>query len=224
MNQRTLTPQDTEWPAQLAIMGDDAPDALHIHGNGSLADLSADSFLLTGSRACTAYGERVTHELASYLHTQGRTIVTTHGYGIAQNALAASLTADASGPLRHIGIGFGPVGESYPSPLQNLVTQLVEAGGLWVTIFPPTELPTRSRFLYVARFAAALASRTVLIEATFRATANVAAHAAASYGRPLYAVPGPITSAASYGPNSMIAAGEAKAIANVTDLVAVPTD
>ena len=69
---------------------------------------------------------------------------------------------------------------------------------------PPGANPQRHRFLSRNRLIAALSTATLVVEAARRSgAANTAAHAVAQ-GRPLLAVPGPITSPMSAGCHELI--------------------
>jgi DNA processing protein len=54
---------------------------------------------------------------------------------------------------------------------------------------------------------AALAGMTVVVEAAERSGSLVTARLAREAGRPIGAVPGPVTSRASVGPNALLSAG-----------------
>ena len=78
--------------------------------------------------------------------------------------------------------------------------------------------PTKWRFLQRNRLIAALADATVVVEAGWRSgSLNTAAHAAA-LGRPLGAVPGPITSAASAGTHRLLREFGAQCITSAADV------
>jgi DNA processing protein len=61
--------------------------------------------------------------------------------------------------------------------------------------------PARNRVM------AALAGMTVVVEAAARSGSLITADLAAEFGRDLGAVPGPVTSRASAGPNELLAGG-----------------
>jgi DNA processing protein len=91
----------------------------------------------------------------------------------------------------------------YPSGHDALLTRMVEAGAI-ISELPCGQPPTKWRFLQRNRLIAAASQTTVVIEAGWRSgSLNTAGHAA-EIGRPIGAVPGPITSAASAGCHRLI--------------------
>jgi DNA processing protein len=93
----------------------------------------------------------------------------------------------------------GGVERAYPAGHRDLLERIVAAGGAVVSEVPCGSAPTKWRFLSRNRLIAAAADATVVVEAGWRSgSLNTASHAA-TLGRPLGAVPGPVTSAASAG-------------------------
>ena len=77
--------------------------------------------------------------------------------------------------------------------------------------------PTKWRFLQRNRLIAALADATVVVEAGWRSgSLNTAGHAAA-LSRPLGAVPGPVTSAASAGCHRLLREFDARCVTNADE-------
>lgn len=66
---------------------------------------------------------------------------------------------------------------------------------------------------------AALSGASVVVEAAHRSGARNIANEAAALGRPVGAMPGPVTSAASYGPNDMLRHGTASLVAHANDVL-----
>ncbi|MCX6462567.1 MAG: DNA-processing protein DprA, partial [Pseudonocardiales bacterium] len=79
--------------------------------------------------------------------------------------------------------------------------------GLVVSEYPPGSVPGRHRFLVRNRLIAALAAGTVVVEAGLRSGAARTAADAATLGRPVMAVPGPVTSAQSAGCHRLLREG-----------------
>jgi DNA processing protein len=91
----------------------------------------------------------------------------------------------------------------YPSGHDTLLTRIVESGAV-ISELPCGQPPTRWRFLQRNRLIAAASQATIVLEAGWRSgSLNTAGHAA-QLGRPLGAVPGPVTSAASAGCHRLI--------------------
>ena len=85
---------------------------------------------------------------------------------------------------------------------------------------PPGQLPQRRRFLARNRLIAALTAGTVVVEAGLRSGALNTARHARELGRPVMAVPGPVTSSASGGCHQLIRDGQATCITCAADVIA----
>ncbi|WP_448233135.1 DNA-processing protein DprA [Microbacterium lacticum] len=217
-----LTPDREGWPAGLARLGDAAPLALWARGNPELLTATLSSrATVTGSRAATGYGTHVANEFAAALADDGRVIVTGGAYGIDAAALrAATMTRPGSA----IVILASGVNRPYPTGNADLLRRVGD-DGLVLSAYPPGAVPTRDRFAERARLLAAISGGTVIVEAGPRSGALRVAEHAKTLGRPLGAVPGPITSAASTGCHLLLRDGYATAITQpreITDLLDGP--
>ncbi|MGV9367106.1 DNA-processing protein DprA [Amycolatopsis sp. NPDC003731] len=76
-------------------------------------------------------------------------------------------------------------------------------------------------FLARNRLIAALTAATLVVEAARRSGARNTARLAAKLGRPVLAVPGPISSAASAGCHRLIQDGTARLVTSIDDVIAV---
>jgi len=189
-----LVPSDPEWPSGFADLGDHAPHALWVRGSRDALLALDRSLAIVGARAATGYGEHVTIESAAGLVDRGYAIVSGAAYGIDG---AAHRSALASGGTT-IAFLAGGLDRFYPSGHDALLGRIVERGAA-VSEVPCGVAPTKWRFLQRNRLIAAAARATVVVEAGARSgSLNTAGHAAA-LGRPLGAVPGPVTSSASAG-------------------------
>jgi DNA processing protein len=208
-----VVPGDSAWPAGFDDLGDCAPFALWVRGRReSLLELDR-SIALVGARAATGYGEHVTVEAASGLVDRGYAIVSGAAYGIDGAAHRAALAS------RGTTIAFlaGGLDRFYPSGHEALLTRIIEAGAA-VSEVPCGTAPTKWRFLQRNRLIAAASRAVVVVEAGWRSgSLNTAAHAAA-LGRPLGAVPGPVTSSASAGCHRMLREFSAICVTNADEM------
>ncbi len=189
---RLLRPGDAAWPRGLDDLGPHAPVALWCRGRVDASRRSAVA--LVGARASTAYGEGVASDLAAELAAAGVTIVSGAAYGIDGAAHRAALSAGGN----TVAFLAGGVDRAYPRGHEVMLARIVDAGAVYSEVACGTA-PTKWRFLARNRMIAAMADAVVVVEAGWRSgSLNTAAHAA-SLGRALGAVPGPITSAASAG-------------------------
>lgn len=190
---RLLTPADAAWPAGLDDLGDHAPIALWARGDTE-ALVGAGAVSIVGARAATPYGESVAGELAGDLAASGVTVISGGAYGIDGAAHRAALGAGGM----TVAFLAGGVDRAYPIGHQQLFDR-IRRGGAVLSEVPCGAAPTKWRFLQRNRLIAAAGLATVVVEAGWRSgSLNTAGHAAA-LGRPLGAVPGPVTSAASAG-------------------------
>lgn len=194
-NAKPLIPELGPWPERVDALGIHAPVCLWLRGSASAVTRHAPGLALVGARAATAYGEDVVADLAADLGRGGATIVSGGAYGIDGMAHRSALAAGAS----TVAWLAGGVDRPYPAGHRGLLDAIIAAGGAVVAEVPCGSAPTKWRFLARNRLIAAASDATVVVEAGWRSgSLNTAGHAAA-LGRPLGAVPGPITSAASAG-------------------------
>lgn len=191
---RLLVPGLPHWPDRLDELGEHAPLALWVRGNLGVVDTLDRSISLVGARAATGYGEHVTMEASAGLVDLGYTIVSGAAYGIDGMAHRSALAS------KGLTVAFlaGGVDRFYPSGHDALLTRIVESGAV-ISELPCGLPPTKWRFLQRNRLIAAAGLATIVLEAGWRSgSLNTAGHAG-DLGRPLGAVPGPVTSAASSG-------------------------
>ena len=196
---RLLVPSDLHWPVGVDDLGEHAPLALWVRGTDAALDSLSRSIALVGARAATGYGEHVTMEASAGLVDRGYSIVSGAAYGIDGMAHRAALASHG----QTIAFLAGGVDRFYPSGHDALLTRIAEVGAV-VSELPCGQAPTKWRFLQRNRLIAAASRATVVLEAGWRSgSLNTAGHAA-TLGRPLGAVPGPVTSAASAGCHRLI--------------------
>ncbi len=196
---RLVCPTDPEWPAGLDELGQARPYALWLRGSAGLRAACLRSVAMVGCRAATGYGAHVAGEIAADLGEQGWTIVSGGAYGI---DAAAHRGALGTGSVTIAVLACG-VDHPYPAGHAGLFADIA-AQGLVISEWPPGRHPARLRFLVRNRVIAALACGTVIVEAGERSGALNTARHAADLGRPLMAVPGPVTSAQSAGCHRII--------------------
>jgi DNA processing protein len=202
-----VVPGDPDYPTQMQELGDTAPYGLWVRSSqgayAMLRELSAGpSIAMVGARAATSYGEHITGEIAGELASSGYPIVSGAASGIDG---AAHRTALAGGNPTVAFLAAG-VDRPYPAGHAELINRIV-AGGAVISEVPPGSTPTKWRFLARNRLIAAFSSATVVVEAGWRSGSISTAGHARALGRPLGAVPGPITSAASAGCHRLIREG-----------------
>jgi DNA processing protein len=206
---RLVTPEHPEWPEEAfaAFAGSGLPQlapplALWLRGPGRLDELCGHAVAVVGARAATGYGAHVAGELGSGLADRGCTVVSGAAIGIDGAAHRGALGVD--GPT--VAVLACGVDRAYP-PSHELLLERIAASGLVVSEYPPGVVPGRHRFLVRNRLIAGLAAGTVVVEAGLRSGAQRTASDALSLGRPVMAVPGPVTSAMSVGCHRLVRDG-----------------
>lgn len=214
---RFIIPSDSDWHSSLNDLGSRSPYGLWVNGNTDLlrGDVS-ERVTITGARAATGYGTFVTEEIASGLSEEGRTVVAGAAYGIEGAAHRAALAGDAS----TIAVMASGIDQPYPTAHNQLLERIAQSG-LVVSEVPPGCVPTRQRFINRSRLHAALSGTTVIVEAGARSGTMQTAQEAQDLGRIVGAVPGPVTSAASYGTNLLLQEHHAQVVTNANDVASL---
>ena len=211
---RLACPGDPEWPTQLDVLGDTGPYALWLRGSADLRFGCLRSVAVVGSRAATGYGTHVATGLAATLGEGGWAVVSGGAYGIDGAAHRGVL---ATGGLTFAVLACG-VDRPYPAGHAGLFAAAAEHGAL-VSEWPPGRTPSRHGFLVRNRVIAALTRGTVVVEAGLRSGALSTARHARDLCRPLMAVPGPVTSAASAGCHEIIRNWGAVCVTGAADVL-----
>lgn len=208
-----VTRADAAWPERLDDLGDHAPLCLWVRGDMTALRRLDPSAAIVGARAATGYGDHVAMELAADLAARGVAVISGGAYGIDGAAHRAAL---AAGGLT-VALLAGGADRAYPAGHTQLIEDIARRGVVASEV-PCGSAPTKWRFLQRNRLIAALAGATVVVEAGWRSgSLNTAGHAA-SLSRPLGAVPGPITSAASAGTLRLIREYGAECITGADDV------
>jgi DNA processing protein len=192
----------------------DAPWALIGRGDPGLLDglEPFQAVTIVGARRATSYGREVARELGRELAAAGMVVVSGLAFGIDGCAHRGALDAGRTIAV----LGCGP-DVAYPASHRTLWRRICETG-LVVSEFPPGATPWRWTFPARNRIMAALSGMTVVVEAATRSGSLITTDLAADLGRDLGAVPGPVTSRASAGPNSLLASG-AQVIRDAQDVL-----
>ncbi|MDY7528117.1 MULTISPECIES: DNA-processing protein DprA [unclassified Cryobacterium] len=111
----------------------------------------------------------------------------------------------------------GGVDRPYPSGHVDLLERIAGEGAV-ISELPCGAAPTKWRFLQRNRLIAATSLATIVLEAGWRSgSLNTAGHAA-TLGRPLGAVPGPVTSPASAGCHRLIREYDAVCVTTAAEM------
>jgi len=206
---RLVAPWDDEWPGAVlhpmilatarGLLDLAPPLGLWVRGQGRLDEALENAVAVIGSRASTAYGEHVAAEISFGLADRGWTVVSGGALGIDGAAHRAALSAEGA----TVAVLAGGLDRPYPAAHGALFERIAERG-LLVSEWPPGCAPYRHRFLIRNRLIAGLSAGTVVVEAAARSGTASTARRCRDLGRPVMAVPGPVTSAASVGTHELL--------------------
>lgn len=208
---RFVVPGDDEWPAQLGDLA--RTDPLQERGGVPLGlwvrgplrlDTLHGGVAVVGARSATTYGAQVAADVAATLARAGSPVLSGAAFGIDQAAHRGALAAGGA-TVAVLACG---AERAYPAAHRQLIDHLAATSAV-VAETPPGGAPTRVRFLARNRIIAALGRATVVVEAAVRSGALNTANWTERLHRPLAAVPGPVTSAASQGCHQLLRTGAA---------------
>lgn len=206
-----VVPADPWWPQSLNEL-EHPPFCLWVRGNPNLLGNSSGdvapgagrpthSLALVGARAASNYGEHIATGMGASLAGRDCTVISGGAYGIDAAAHRGALQTGNT-----IAVMAGGVDRLYPAGNEIILQQIIRQGALIAEV-PPGCAPARHRFLTRNRLIAALAEGTVVVEAAWRSGALNTAHHAQELGRPLGAVPGPVTAMSSAGCHRLLRQG-----------------
>jgi DNA processing protein len=199
----TLTPGGAGWPVVLDQLGTGAPLLLHVRAERPLGGLCAEpAVAIVGARRGTRQGEEFARRLASGLAQAGVAVISGLALGIDAAAHDGALAAGGR-TVAVLGCGVDRV---YPRRNAALGERIAVHGAI-VSEWGPGVEPAPWRFPVRNRLIAALASVTVVVEATRRSGALITADHALALGRDVLAVPGSAWSPLGEGVNALLRAG-----------------
>ena len=166
----------------------------------------------SASRRSSLYGLRATARLAGQAARAGFTVVSGLARGIDQAAHEAALEVGG----RTIGVAGSGLLELYPDDAAELMMRIIEAGAV-VSEFPLKFPPRKESFPRRNRIISGMSLGVVVVEAAMRSGSLITARHAKEQGREVFAVPGPIDSPGSAGPNNLIKEG-AKLVSDLDDI------
>lgn len=205
-----ITYHDPRYPAPLKQIFD-PPVSLYARGRIEL--LQTVMLGVVGTRRPTAYGNSVAERLSSDLARAGLTIASGMARGIDTAAHTSSLDANGN-TVAVFGSGIDHI---YPSENRRLAERLFQ-NGLVVSEYPlgtpgyPQNFPVRNRII------AGMSVGVLVVEGAQYSGSAITARVALDQGRDVFAVPGNITSKASWGPNLLIKQG-AKLVQEASDIL-----
>ncbi|MEW6733274.1 MAG: DNA-processing protein DprA [Acidobacteriota bacterium] len=208
---RAIALPDAEYPKLLKEIHD-PPAVLYTLGECYQACL-APAIAVVGSRRCSTYGRNAVNMIVSELAAHGITIISGLARGIDTAAHQAALAAQGR-TVAVLGSGLDKI---YPQENGALAEEICRTG-VMLSELPLGTPPLPQHFPFRNRIISGLCLGVLVVEAAERSGSLITARLAMEQNREVFAVPGNISSANSFGPNYLIKDG-AKLVQNWRDVV-----
>jgi len=163
-----------------------APLTLFILGNRPEPFLPENALGVVGTRAASVSVCQRASLIAQELVSAGFSIVSGLALGIDGAAHRGSLEHPSECPT--VAVLAHGLDRVYPSSHQGLAAQIVAAGGLLISEYPPGTEPLKHHFLARNRIIAGLSRGVVIVQAGARSGSLVTAQFAADFGRDVFIV------------------------------------
>ena len=210
---KILTFRDANYP-QLLLEIPKFPPILYYKGAMEIPDELC--IAAVGTRMISNYGRVVVPRLIDPLVDAGITIVSGMAFGVDSAAHEVAVKKHR----RTIAVLGGGLDEKslYPKHHALLAQQIIEAGGALLSEYPIGTPNFKQNFVARNRIISGLSMATLVVECDLQSGTLITAKHALDQNRTVYAVPGPIYSLTSQGPNNLIKMG-AKLITEAGDIM-----
>jgi DNA processing protein len=210
---KLLTFKDSSYP-KLLLQIPKFPPLLYYRGK---MDESEELCLaVVGTRMITTYGKMVVPQLVEPLVNSGITIVSGMAFGVDSTAHDVCIKNN-NRTIAVLGGGLDDV-SLYPKHHQLLAQRILDAGGALISEYPIGTPNFKQNFVARNRIISGLSMATIVIECDLESGTLITARHALDQNRQVYAVPGPIYSPQSQGPNNLLKMG-AKPVTKAEDVL-----
>lgn len=200
---------DSGYPSRLKNLSS-PPAVLYVRGDPSILD-DGVTVAVVGSRNASAYGLSVTMDFCRDFCEMGLTIISGGARGV-DSAAAETALKFGGKTVAVLGCGLDIV---YPAENRALFEKIISSGGAVISEYPFGTNPIPAYFPRRNRIIAALADCCVVTEAGLKSGSLITANLASELRKPLFAVPGNITSRGSMGTNHLIKTGASLAVSGM---------
>lgn len=177
----------------------DSPKEIFIRGQ--LPELPM--LAVVGTRKPTTYGQQITYQICYDLAKSGIAIVSGLAFGI--DGIAHQAALDAGGiTVAVLGHGLDHI---YPASHNQLAQRIIQSNGALVSEYANGTPPLKHHFPARNRIISGISLMTLVTEADATSGSLITANFALQQNRAVAAIPGPITSPRSAGPNNLIKNG-----------------
>ncbi len=208
-----LTFKDSPYP-KLLLEIPKLPPILYY--KGSMENTDELCLAVVGTRQISNYGRTIIPQLVEPLVLAGATIVSGMAFGVDSAAHNIAVKHNK----RTIAVLGGGLDEKslYPKHHQLLAKQIVDCGGALLSEYPIGTPNFKQNFVARNRIISGLSIATLIIECDLQSGTLITAKHALDQNRQVYAVPGPIYSPQSQGPNNLLKMG-AKPLTTANDVL-----
>jgi DNA processing protein len=197
---RIITRDDEAYPAPLRDTYD-PPLLLYVWGTLEARDRHAIG--VVGTRRATHYGSQTAKRFSYQLAQAGFCIISGLARGIDTAAHEAAVAANG----RTIAVVGAGLAKLYPPENLPLAEKIAAGNGAVVSEFPLHTAPDKQTFPMRNRIVAAWCRALLVIECPAWSGSLITANLASEYGKPVFAVPGPVDKPSSAGCNQLIRDG-----------------
>ena len=171
---------------------------------------------MVGTSKITNYGRVVTQQLAEHLLDAGSTLVSGMAFGVDSAVHDIAIKKNR----RTIAVLGGGLDEKslYPKHHALLAQQILDSGGALLSEYPIGTPNFKQNFVARNRIISGLSVATLVVECDLHSGTLITASHALDQNRTVYAVPGPIYSPQSQGPNNLLKMG-AKPATTAADIL-----
>lgn len=192
--------EDHNYP-ELLLEITNPPPLLYLRGDSRCLELPQIG--IVGSRRPTPVGSDNARSFAKLLAQQGFAITSGLALGVDGAAHEGALAAKGK-TLAILGTGLDQI---YPSRHRRLAQEIIAAGGLLVSEYPPGTTARPGNFPQRNRIISGLSLGVLVVEAAQKSGSLITARLAAEQGREVFALPGSIHCPVSRGCNGLIRQG-----------------
>lgn len=201
---RHCTYWDREYPERLKQLPDPPLGLFYI---GRLPQEEKHMVAVIGARLCSEYGKYAARVYSMALARAGAGIVSGLAAGI--DSIAQKAAVEAGG--YSVGVLGSGIDICYPAENREIYDLLGEKGCV-VSEYPPGTPPRQQNFPMRNRIISGLSDTVLVMEARERSGTLITADLALEQGKDIYALPGRVTDALSFGCNRLIWQGAGIAV------------
>lgn len=192
-----------------------APFLLYYRGSASLGE-ERRSLSVVGTRMASTYGKECCSAIVSSIAEKCPDVRIVSGLAVGIDGCAHQTALECG--LETLAVLPCGIDMIYPSSHRDLAVKILGQGGI-LTEYPRGTKPVKHNFLQRNRIIAALSDATLVVESRIRGGSMSTVDFASSYNRDVFAVPGRMTDANSYGCNYLINKNVAQLCLNASTII-----